>query len=45
MYLKNKKLADEKGIILAGRLANYKYLDIDDCIELALNTVRNEINR
>jgi UDP-galactopyranose mutase len=36
MYKKYKELADKKGIILCGRLANYKYIDIDKCVEQAL---------
>lgn len=40
LYLKYKQLAEKKGIILAGRLANYKYMDMDDCVEQALETVK-----
>lgn len=40
MFNKYKELADEKGIILAGRLGTYKYLDMDDCVESALNLIR-----
>jgi UDP-galactopyranose mutase len=39
LYKKYKKLADEKGIILAGRLATYKYMDMDKCIKQALEVV------
>jgi UDP-galactopyranose mutase len=41
LFKKYKKLADEKGIILAGRLATYTYLDMDDCIKQALEIVNN----
>lgn len=36
MYRKYKQLADRKGIILCGRLANYKYIDMDVAIKQAL---------
>lgn len=37
LYAKYKKLADDNGIILAGRLGTYRYLDMDDCIKEALD--------
>jgi UDP-galactopyranose mutase len=40
MYRKYKELADSKGVILAGRLARYKYMDMDDCIVDALEVLR-----
>jgi len=40
IYNQYKKLSLKKGIILAGRLATYKYLDMDQCIEQALEIVK-----
>lgn len=43
-YLKYKKLADsEKNIIFGGRLAEYKYYDMHQVIEAALNFIRQEL--
>lgn len=40
LYQKYKELAEKDGIILGGRLALYKYLDMDKTIEEALNLVK-----
>jgi len=37
IYMQYKKLADEKNIIVGGRLGLYKYLDMDKVIEKALS--------
>lgn len=43
MYIKYKELADkEKSIIFGGRLAEYKYYDMHNVIEQALNIVKKE---
>jgi len=39
MYKKYKALADKKGILLCGRLATYKYIDMHIAIEKALELV------
>lgn len=45
-YIKYKKLADtEKNVIFGGRLAEYKYYDMHQVIESALNFIKNEIKR
>jgi len=36
LYKKYERLAKRKGILLCGRLATYKYLDMDECIKQAL---------
>jgi len=41
IYAKYKKLADEKGILLCGRLANFKYQDMDDVMRDAIDLVRS----
>jgi len=44
-YQKYKELADqEKNIIFGGRLAEYKYYDMHQVIESALNFIKKEIN-
>lgn len=44
LYEKYKKLAEkESNVIFGGRLGQYKYYDMDDVIESALNCVRAEI--
>ena len=44
-YNRYKELANqEKNIIFGGRLAEYKYYDMHQVIELALNRVQEEIN-
>jgi UDP-galactopyranose mutase len=35
--------AKEKDVIFGGRLAEYKYYDMDDVIKSALECVRNEL--
>lgn len=46
IYLKYRALANkEKNIIFGGRLANYKYYDMDDVIEAALICADNELNK
>ena len=41
-----KELADsEKTVIFGGRLAEYKYYDMDEIIESALNKINSIINR
>ena len=43
LYLEYKELADkEKNVIFGGRLAEYKYYDMHNVIEQALNTVKSE---
>lgn len=43
MYAKYKELADkEANVIFGGRLAQYKYYDMHNVIEQALNTVKKE---
>ena len=38
LYLKYKKEADKlKDVIFIGRLAQYEYLDMDECVGEALN--------
>ena len=45
MYSKYKELADkEPNIIFGGRLAQYKYYDMHNVIEQALNAVKKEFN-
>lgn len=39
LYLKYKKLADNSNIYFGGRLGNYKYYDMDDTIEAALDFI------
>lgn len=41
MYAKYKEKADSKGILLGGRLAEYKYYDMHQVIRSALNFVAN----
>lgn len=40
LYQKYKELADSDGLITVGRLAEYKYYDMDDTIKSALKVVR-----
>lgn len=40
LYQKYKELADRDGLITAGRLAEYKYYDMEDTIKSALKVVR-----
>ena len=40
LYQKYKELADRDGLITVGRLAEYKYYDMDDTIKSALKVVR-----
>lgn len=40
LYNRYKALADEKGLMLCGRLATYHYLNMDECIEQAFNLAR-----
>lgn len=45
MYSKYKELADnEVNVIFGGRLAQYKYYDMHNVIEQALNAVKKEFN-
>ena len=45
VYNQYKELANqEKNIIFGGRLAEYKYYDMHQVIESALNFIKNEIN-
>lgn len=45
LYSKYKELADkEKNIIFGGRLAQYKYYDMNNVIEEALRCVKEELN-
>ena len=45
MYAKYKELADkEANVIFGGRLAQYKYYDMHNVIEQALNAVKREFN-
>lgn len=37
LYEKYKEMADNEGIIFGGRLAQYKYFDMDDIVEAALS--------
>lgn len=39
MYSKYEELARQKGVILCGRLANYRYIDMDKVIEQVIKTV------
>ena len=44
LYLKYKEEADKlNNVIFGGRLANYKYFDMDDTIRKALDDVRKEL--
>ena len=46
LYAEYKKLADaEKNVIFGGRLAEYKYYDMDQVVAEALSKVKNEIRR
>ena len=46
LYAEYKKLADaEKNVIFGGRLAEYKYYDMDQVVAEALSRVKNEIRR
>lgn len=46
LYSKYKELADkEKNIIFGGRLAEYKYYDMHNVIERALNVVKDEFGK
>jgi UDP-galactopyranose mutase len=40
-YLQYKNLANQEDIIFGGRLAEYKYYDMHQVIESALNTIKN----
>ena len=43
LYMKYKKLADEeKNVIFGGRLGQYKYYDMHNIIQEALNAAKNE---
>lgn len=44
IYEKYKQLADEKGIILCGRLATFHYMDMDEVINQAMEVI-HEISR
>ena len=42
--LKNKKeVSTLNNVIFGGRLENYKYLDFDDTIRIAISDVRNKL--
>ena len=44
LYQRYKKLADkEEKVIFGGRLAEYKYYDMDDIIEKSINDINDEI--
>lgn len=44
LYQKYKRLADnQKNVIFGGRLAEYKYYDMDDVIEKAINDIKKMI--
>jgi len=44
LYARYKALADaEENVIFGGRLAEYKYYDMDDVIESALLTAEREL--
>ena len=44
LYEQYKRLAEkESNIIFGGRLAEYKYYDMDDVIKSALNLVQKEL--
>ena len=40
LYQKYKERSDRDGLITVGRLAEYKYYDMDDTIKSALKVVR-----
>lgn len=40
LYEKYEQLAEQEGILFGGRLAQYKYYDMDDTIEAALNMAK-----
>lgn len=40
LYQKYKTLADEEGLLYGGRLADYKYYDMDDTVEAALKLAK-----
>lgn len=40
IYNKEKKKLESKNIIFAGRLANYKYINTDEAIEIGLNVAK-----
>ena len=40
LYQKYKELADRDGLITVGRLAEYKYYDMEDTIKSALKVVK-----
>lgn len=43
LYEKYKALADDEGLLYGGRLADYKYYDMDDTVEAALKLAREVI--
>ena len=43
MAIKSFSHVSEKNIIFGGRLAEYKYYDMHQIIESALNTIKKEI--
>lgn len=45
LYQKYKELADRDGLITVGRLAEYKYYDMDDAIKSALKVVKEICER
>lgn len=45
LYQKYKELADRDGLITVGRLAEYKYYDMDDTIKSALKVVKEICER
>ena len=45
LYQKYKELADRDGLITVGRLAEYKYYNMDSAIESALKAVKELCER
>jgi len=45
LYQKYRELSkNEKNVIISGRLGSYKYLDMDDTIDMALRTASKELS-
>ena len=43
LYQKYRTLADEENLLIGGRLAEYKYYDMDKVIESAFQLVEKEL--
>ena len=43
LYEKYAQLAEQENVLFGGRLAEYKYFDMDKTIESALDFAKNEL--